>query len=287
MYLYSLMSRMFPTSFTAKVFFIAFIGTHVPLLALAARAMAQNAPLSEQLGTLAVALVATLAGTGICLVALRAILRPLYMVERAMRDFEVAGQAETLPFGYRDEVGQLMERTNRLVLHVNQKIDETTREAETDPLTGVLNRRGFERRVIDRAAGGMLLLDLDHFKRVNDSLGHEAGDRVLVDVAAAIQSVLRRSDVLARFGGEEFVVFLPAATGPEALAAAQRIRAVIEAQVRAGGQPVTASIGVAHGRQPRPVADLLAEADAATYQAKRGGRNRVVRAGGIVPMAAE
>ncbi len=286
MYLYALMSRLFPTSFTAKVFFIAFVGTHVPLLALAVRAMVQNAPLSEQLGTLAVALVATLIGTGICLAALRAILRPLYMVEAAMRDFEAGKQAVSLPFGFRDEVGQLMERTNRLVLHVNQKLDETTREAETDPLTGVLNRRGFERRVVDRAAGGMLLLDLDHFKEVNDTYGHEAGDHVLVDVAEAIQSVLRRSDVLARFGGEEFVIFLPGASSAEAMAAAERIRAVIESMVRAGDRPVTASVGVAQSRGLRPVADLLTAADAASYAAKRAGRNRVERAG-TAPMAAE
>jgi len=280
MYLYALMSRLFPTSFTAKVFFIAFVGIHVPLLVLVARAITQKVPLPVQTDTLVVALVATLIGTGICLVALRAVLRPLYMVENAMREFETHGQAGSLPLGFRDEVGLLMERTNRLVLHVNQKIDETTREAETDPLTGVLNRRGFERRVPDRAAGGILLLDLDHFKVVNDTYGHDAGDRVLVDVAETVQSVLRRSDVLARFGGEEFVVFLPAATATEAMAAAERIRAAIAAQVMAGGQTVTASIGVAQARVSRPLADLLADADSATYAAKRGGRNRVARAGG-------
>lgn len=286
MLFYALLSRVFPTSFTAKVLAIAFVGTHVPLVVLLFRSpLGGMQVLSSQ--PVWTVLVATLTGTAICFVALRAVLRPLYMVERAMQEFEAAGIADPLPFGYRDQVGRLMERTNRLVLHVNRKIDETQREADTDPLTGVLNRRGFERRVGERATGGMLMLDLDHFKRVNDTHGHEAGDRVLMAVALAIRSAVRPLDVVARYGGEEFVVFLPNAIGHEAWMVAERVRSTIESRVVVAGQRVTASIGVAQTRRLRQVSDLLAEADAGTYAAKAAGRNRVAQAGLGFALAAE
>ena len=167
----------------------------------------------------------------------------------------------------------------------------------TDGLTGVYNRRYFEARCLEevqaaRRSGqplACLLLDVDHFKRVNDSRGHAAGDAVLRYVARLIRAQLRGSDVLARYGGEEFVLLLPATALPLALETAERIRRVIEAQsMPVGAQDflhVTISIGVAllQDGPPGPdaaaqVADLVARADQAMYQAKQDGRNRVVPA---------
>lgn len=278
MYLYSVMARVFPNSFTAKVYAVAFVGTHVPLAVLALRALAQNGPLSAQSGVLAWALGATLAGTLATLLALRAVLRPIYRVEQAMRDFEQCGDIRPLPSGFRDELGRLMERTNRLVLHVDGRIGQSRREAETDPLTGVANRRGFERQLGPAPRGVVMLLDIDHFKRVNDTLGHDQGDAVLCDVARALTGALRRQDVLARFGGEEFVVHMPGVVLEAGLTGAERLRCAVERAVRADGRPVTVSAGVAQ-IGPDGLAAALTRADRGTYAAKRAGRNRVAVAG--------
>ena len=160
--------------------------------------------------------------------------------------------------------------------------------SDRDPLTGVLNSRGLARQceqllLLARRRGepcAVLFVDLDHFKRVNDQHGHDAGDVVLQRVAAVLTQRLRRSDVLGRVGGEEFVVFLPATDEAGATQLAEALRQDIEAccpQTPAGvSLTVTASIGVAakvSGQVSLP--DLQRDADQAMYAAKAGGRNRV------------
>jgi len=166
--------------------------------------------------------------------------------------------------------------------------------AHTDPLTQVLNRRALTLRLtseIDRARRynsvlTLLMIDLDHFKRVNDTHGHLTGDDALREVAALLQHAVRSVDVVARYGGEEFVVVLPETAEAGAVAFAERIRerieaqsfAVIAAQAPGGtGLRLTASIGVATFPSPRvdSAEDLFAQADAALYRAKAEGRNRV------------
>lgn len=165
----------------------------------------------------------------------------------------------------------------------------------TDALTGISNRRYFEHRCLEeislarRNAGALscMFLDVDKFKRINDSLGHQAGDEVLRHVAAKIKNQLRASDIIARYGGEEFVVLLPQANLRHAGEVAERIRAAIAAELfqPLPGEivPLTISIGVAQlrldddDREACVVShDLIAAADAALYQAKESGRNRVV-----------
>jgi diguanylate cyclase (GGDEF)-like protein len=125
------------------------------------------------------------------------------------------------------------------------------------------------------------MLDLDHFKTVNDTYGHQAGDAVLAEFARVLQRAARTVDVVARYGGEEFMVALPETTYQGAVAFAERLRESIETHLfRANDAPVrlTASIGIA--TFPAPGVDgldsLLASADAALYRAKQDGRNRVV-----------
>ncbi|MDO9524723.1 MAG: GGDEF domain-containing protein [Gemmobacter sp.] len=273
--MYQFMSGIFPNSFTAKVFAVAFVGTHVPLIALLLRAVAQNGPLSAQIDIIIWALVATVVGTAATLVALHSILKPLYRVEEAMRRFEETGEIQVLPFGYGDEVGRLMDRTNRLVLHVGDRLEESAREAETDPLTGVANRRGFERQLGASPKGAVLLLDIDHFKAVNDALGHVAGDVVLRTVAGVMQAALRKGDILARLGGEEFVIYLPDTSPTSARAIAERVRAAIETNVQAGGASVTVSVGLAQVFGGDNLASAIDAADRGAYAAKAAGRNRV------------
>ena len=174
----------------------------------------------------------------------------------------------------------------------------------TDGLTGVQNRRYFEHRCpveISLARRykhplGCMFLDIDKFKRVNDSHGHQTGDEVLRRVAHVIQSQLRAGDTIARYGGEEFVVLLPQSEIHHSRQIAERIRRCVEeTEVEAlSGQviKVTISIGLSmladapsSGPQPQsPLAEnLIAAADQALYQAKNGGRNRVVCAGEGAP----
>jgi diguanylate cyclase (GGDEF)-like protein len=151
-----------------------------------------------------------------------------------------------------------------------------------DPLTGVLNRRGLA--AVERAEeaqetlGSVICADLDHFKDVNDRHGHAVGDRVLVMVADALASSVRRGDSVARTGGEEFVVVLPGAPLAAALRIAESARATIAATVIDGpGGPVriTSSFGVAEQRAGESHEAAVGRADAALYAAKRAGRNRV------------
>jgi diguanylate cyclase (GGDEF)-like protein len=172
------------------------------------------------------------------------------------------------------------------------------RASQTDPLTGLLNRRSLQAEVEERCDArerfGVLFMDLDHFKSVNDRFGHEMGDRVLVAVASVLKGALRPGDVVGRYGGEEFVGIV-AGAGPEsARLVAERLRRSVEAMLPPKGGPakLTVSIGttVFDPRQSDERADeLLHRADMALYAAKRTGRNRVVMVapGQSLPAAVE
>lgn len=166
--------------------------------------------------------------------------------------------------------------------------------AESDPLTGLLNRRGFAARIralplAHRKEGPLcsaITADLDHFKRINDSFGHDAGDEVLRGLGGLMRQVFRRDDICARFGGEEFVVVLPATDLDEAAIIAERLRALVAQRLRAPDQTaVTVSIGVTVWMEDDDFDRLLRRADQALYQAKTAGRNRVHRDAGL-PSAA-
>ncbi len=158
------------------------------------------------------------------------------------------------------------------------------RKANTDELTGLANRRYLNSMMAgeDAARSALVMLDLDFFKRVNDTLGHPAGDQALRHLAGLLKVELRLGDVAARIGGEEFAVWLPGADLELAVEVAERLRArVAERPFRLGGaeHPLTISCGVS--ACPVPVArpdNLIATADSALYRAKREGRNRVVAA---------
>jgi diguanylate cyclase (GGDEF)-like protein len=161
-----------------------------------------------------------------------------------------------------------------------------TRTAATiDTLTGLANRRGvaraFEEAMTHVRAGGryaVLLLDVDHFKSINDLLGHQAGDRVLAQIGRVIAENIRGVDLAGRFGGEEFLVLLRDASRERAMHVAERLREAIETGgfAYADGKPVTVSVGVAYARPADGTADVVERADRALYRAKNAGRNRVV-----------
>jgi diguanylate cyclase (GGDEF)-like protein len=174
-------------------------------------------------------------------------------------------------------------------------LTEAERRAQIDSLTGVLNRRSLIERLDAaclraRARGlpiSLLFIDLDHFKEINDSFGHPAGDACLAAIIPPIQAELRQSDVIGRYGGEEFVVILSSADAAAAHPIAERIlERVAGVRVEGFGEPIglTCSIGVATSDMLGVWGEhLIARADAAVYAAKRSGRNRVQFA---LPLAA-
>ncbi len=170
-----------------------------------------------------------------------------------------------------------------------QKVDALNRAlsemATTDALTGVANRRAFdhslqlELAIVERRGTplSLLMLDVDHFKRINDTYGHEAGDKVLVAIAQLLGGCARVIDVVARVGGEEFAVILPNTDAGGAHEVAERMRSAV-ARSNWLGQPTTVSIGAATLHDKEDAASLYTRADAALYAAKTSGRDRVVMA---------
>ncbi|MEA1676798.1 diguanylate cyclase [Nitrospirillum sp. BR 11163] len=175
-------------------------------------------------------------------------------------------------------------RQTRDLLAANERLKDL---ANRDPLTEIHNRRHFMELaeaalVLARPTGtpaALLMMDIDHFKQVNDTLGHSAGDEVLLAVVARIRALLRKTDVFARLGGEELALFMPDADEDAALAVAERLRRAVGDTPYdiegAGVIAVTVSIGVAAGVPTLPLKELLDRADHGLYAAKRAGRDRV------------
>ncbi len=174
-----------------------------------------------------------------------------------------------------------------LISSRNQQMRELQTQASQDSLTGLKNRRRFEedaRMELARsrrggACGALLMLDLDNFKQVNDSLGHPSGDRVIEEIAGVLRGRTRETDVLARLGGDEFAVVLPHCDSREAQAVAETIATAIREHIprQSGIPPITASIGIAmFGPNGSSSFDsIVAEADSAMYAAKSAGRDAV------------
>lgn len=189
-----------------------------------------------------------------------------------------------------DELGRVTQAFNSMTRRLKEDQEKLVRETITDELTGLHNFRYFQTVLgteLERARRygkqvSILVLDIDHFKKYNDTHGHPMGNMVLKSVAAAMKETLRNVDVLARYGGEEFVALLPETGRDQARRAAERIREAIDACEFPGAetQPegrVTVSIGGAGFPEDAKVArDLLAKADKALYAAKAAGRNRAV-----------
>ncbi|HEV2477477.1 MAG TPA: sensor domain-containing diguanylate cyclase [Candidatus Dormibacteraeota bacterium] len=155
--------------------------------------------------------------------------------------------------------------------------------ALTDELTKLPNRRALAQRFLQEtqrarrhhSALSFLMIDLDHFKHVNDTFGHLNGDAVLAELASILSNGLRESDVCARYGGEEFALILPETTESGARVLAERIRAKVAAATFPGGLKLTISVGVAATEEPSIYTQLIDRADQALYAAKQGGRNQV------------
>lgn len=216
-------------------------------------------------------------------VAALAALRELHELTVRMGDTQAERRAALL--GARMEVEQAerqAEAERRRSEALEERNARLAHEAAHDGLTGLANRRALDtaldRWTAERGTFAVALVDVDHFKRVNDTYSHQVGDAVLVRVAAALQHALRRDDLAARYGGEEFAILLDGLSGSRTEDVCDRLRATVAGlgwDDLMPGARLTVSIGVAEREAGEPVAGLLARADAALYRAKADGRDRV------------
>ena len=160
-----------------------------------------------------------------------------------------------------------------------ERVERLRKAANTDTLTGIANRRVAERALNLFATGqrryAVMMIDIDHFKEINDQQGHDTGDRILQRIAEILKARMRVQDTVARWGGEEFLVIVESVTRDEAASIAESLRQMIEA----GSDEIlktTISIGVAHSETGQSVDQILKRADEGLYAAKNSGRNKVV-----------
>ncbi len=229
----------------------------------------------------------------------RSVLDRLALAETSLERIESGDFPPAIKAGHRDEIGRLTNALNRMAAAVRDntsKLEDTVRQrteqlermAYLDPMTGIANRRGFaeafadehHRAVTTGGTVGLLLLDVDLFKSINDSRGHQAGDEVIIEVARRISEAGGKDEICARWGGDEFVVMVRGCT-PETIADTGRkvLDALRSRAIRLSdgtGIRITTSIGAHIADDDDTLSAAAAKADVALYEAKRAGRNRVV-----------
>lgn len=182
------------------------------------------------------------------------------------------------------ELNRALLEVGDLAAQLNESLQQVEQLAVTDTLTETYNRRKFDETIIqehhrakqEQAPFSLIMLDIDHFKKVNDKYGHSVGDLVLKQLSQLIRGLIRQGDLLIRWGGEEFLILLPTTLIEEAGPFAERIRVEVEQEQFAAAGLITISLGVAQLREGDSTDTLLKRVDNALYQAKHEGRNRVV-----------
>lgn len=274
----------FGSSLTLKIFSICFAATHVPLLSLIVYLTTGSE--TAALPILVTALFATLLSTGFCLFSVWLLLRPLQAVTRTVQVYRETGAVTAVSSRRTDEIGIVANAVSSLIAELDATLAQLRRQATTDVLTGLGNRRWLrdigaseiQRAARENAPLCVIIFDLDHFKRVNDEHGHDVGDQVLMMTGAAIQHNMRPYDIAARIGGEEFCILLPRTGIAQAIAIAERLRRELASKA-VGPLPrghVTASFGVYRGDpESETLKVMMMAADRKLYAAKGSGRNAV------------
>jgi len=179
----------------------------------------------------------------------------------------------------------LINKYVKLTHELDQKIEEITRLAETDQLTKIYNRVKFEKELkkeinrVERYKNklSLIMFDIDHFKKVNDNYGHDVGDRVLIEMTNIVNEKIRKTDIFARWGGEEFMILTPNTSLSFAIKLAERIRENIEQKKIEKVNQITCSFGVTKYKEKDDFDSFTKRVDDALYQAKENGRNQVIK----------
>jgi diguanylate cyclase (GGDEF)-like protein len=275
-------------SYRLRVLCICFIGTHIPLMVASVHALSSmNGGLSAHYGILVAVLVATLVGTGLTLFAVNAVLSPIMKSATALKAYTTDRTLPNLPLDRRDEAGDLMATVHLVCTRLESELRRQEQLASTDALTGLPNRRAFLTESVElmnasrrtRQPLHFVLLDLDHFKSLNDVHGHAVGDEALRRFAQALRDELPSGSICGRVGGEEFAVLVPSELRG-ALALAERILHRTRA-IDLGLSPrrdVTVSIGITAvdvAKEALIEDGAFERADRALYQSKEHGRDQV------------
>ena len=273
MRLYRATAFLFPRHYTIRMFLLCFLAVHMPLLAFLGFELTRGA---WHWQTFAVLLGATVVGSAFAIAALAGLLVPVAVATRGLRALRDGQQMQDIPAGGPDMAGELLESVAHALRSTGARLDELKGLALTDPLTGLLNRRGFVEQLeqLPTGAGTLALLDGDRFKQVNDRLGHAEGDRVLRALADRLRDRLRKQDMAARWGGDEFVILLRDTEEQEARAIVKRVQLSLRRRpiARLDGRPVNFSVGFAPlaGETMEAVTEAVKAADAEMYATKRG-----------------
>ena len=277
MQFYLATSFLFPRSLRLRLFSLCFIATHLPLVGYLVWGFAGG---RIMLGEFLLLTAMTVVGTGVALIGIGALLTPIQRLASALEP--ATNKPGALP-DVGDMIRSLYTGLDRAARETGDRIDRLHRAAHEDALTGIANRRGFlahlAARPDDRKKGCVALIDIDYFKRVNDLRGHEEGDRVLAAFATRLSALVRRADLVARWGGEEFAIFFEDCIEDEASWTLARIAAQLRDRPigEVHGRPISFSAGIARWNGA-DVGEAIARADAALYDAKQQGRDRISRA---------
>lgn len=219
----------------------------------------------------------------------RQIARPLRQLANSANDMDRPETAQSIQDvkSWYFESHELKKAMLKGLSLLQRNITKLREDVNTDPLTGLGNRRHLEAAIASLESRAqpfsVIAIDIDHFKRINDSHGHSTGDEVLKQLARTMREVSRSGDLPCRVGGEEFLLLLPDAPLEAAASAAERLRLLVEKMELAQVGHITISLGVAHWPQSHAdIAGVFEQADAMLYAAKNGGRNRVM----VSPLAA-
>ena len=272
MRLYRATSFIFPRNYTARMFILCFGAVHIPLVTYLG---AEGVRGQWDWPTFVVLLVATVVGSALAIGGLAGLLAPVSVATRGMRALRDGHCAHDIPAGGPDMAGELLESVAHALRSTDERVDRLKDLASTDPLTGLLNRRGFSEQLerIGGARGALVLIDGDRFKQVNDQLGHAEGDRLLRTLAERLTAGTREQDVVARWGGDEFVIFLRDSSLDVARQSVKRVQLSLRRRpmARIDGRPVSITAGFADlpDTSAAAVEAAVKTADADLYEHKR------------------
>lgn len=287
MHFYLATSFIFPRSLRLRLFALCFVATHLPLVGYCIWGFATGRIALTEFVLLTVA---TVIGTVLALLGIGALLDPIHTLAKALNTGS-SEDASALP-QVGDVIQTLYAGVYQAAATTRAQLEDLSLAALEDSLTGIANRRGFLEKLDalppQQRSGCVAIVDIDFFKQVNDRMGHDEGDRVLCAFADRLSSQVRRADVVARWGGEEFTVLFHDCSEDEAEWTLARIAARSRAQPigTVEGNPITFSAGLCRWLGG-DIEDALRRADEALYEAKRNGRDRICRASAIKPRVSD
>ena len=276
--LYSSISQLpIPKTYPGKIMLVAFVGTHIPLIALIINAATSNYSPREVTSTLLITLLATLISTAVTLYTLHHLLYPIILTSQTLRQYLKSKRLTDLPTNFQDEVGTLMTDTNRTLQQLNQLIEHLT---DYDSLTGLPNRELFQTHIQQAILTSknqqfaLIVLDIDGLKNINSTLGRIVGDLLLRKVAQRITTYLEPGDILARFGGDEFAILRTdiADTSDSPVVLSNNVLQSLSRPFSLYGKTIhcAAKIGITiYPFDGTSVSQLLQNADTAVHQAKQ------------------